>query len=89
MIAAGIVIVWCIIHKCKNIIMNMYIEMYAWLFMWAAVFGITLFDLYIGFSQPIYNYALYYSILWFWILLSIATFIRWVDLNQVLRKIDA
>jgi hypothetical protein len=88
MIAAGLVITWCILHKCKNIIMNMYIEMYAWLFMWAAMVAIVVFDLYIGFTTPITNFALYYGVLWFWILISIATGIRWIDLNQMLRKVD-
>lgn len=88
MISAGIVISWCILHKCKNIIMNMYIEMYAWMFMSAAVLAITIFDIYVGLSLPIYNYALYYAVLWFWILLSIATSIRWIDLHYVLKRVD-
>lgn len=88
MIAAGLVITWCIIHRCKNIVMNMYIEMYAWLFMWAAVLAIAIFDIYVGLAQPIHNYALYYGVLSFWILLSAATAIRWIDLRQVLRTID-
>lgn len=88
MIAAGLAIIWCILHKCSNIIINMYVEMYAWMFMNAAVLAITIFDIYVGITITIVNYALYYGVLWFWILLSIATFIRWIDLNQVLRRID-
>ena len=88
MITAGLVIAWCILHRCKNIIMNMYIEMYAWMFMSAAVLAITIFDIYVGLSLPIYNYALYYAVLWFWILLSIATSIRWIDLHYVLKRVD-
>ncbi len=87
MILAGSVIVWCILHKCSKLILNMYTEMYAWMFMNAAVVAITIFDAYIGIATTVSNYALYYAILLFWILLSLATFIRWVDLHQVLRRI--
>lgn len=88
MIAAGLVITWCILHKCKNIIMNMYIEMYAWLFMWAAMMALTFFQVYIGLTKSIENIPLYYGVLWFWILLSLSTGIRWIDLSQILRRID-
>ena len=87
MIAAGIVIAWCILHKCSNLLLNMYTEMYAWMFMCAAVLAITLFDIYIGFMTPVENYPLYYGVLLFWILLYISIFIRCADLHYVLRAL--
>lgn len=88
MFAAGLAITWCILHKCKNIMLNMYVEMYSWLFMWVAVVALTIFQIVIGMTESINNYALYYGVLWFWILLCFATGIRWLDLYHILRRID-
>jgi hypothetical protein len=88
MIAAGLAICWCITVRCTKPLVNMYVEMYSWFFMWAAVTSLFLFQIYIGIAQPVYKPQLYYGILWFWLLLSITTFIRWFDLYLLLRRID-
>lgn len=87
MIAASLAIIVFMFHKCRNVFFQWYGQMYGWMFMNAATLAITIFDAWVGLTLPIENALLFWSFFVFWILISIATFIKWFDMWNVIKAV--